>query len=75
MTTSCTFLQDGFCPKNSVRLEVVRDQISALWHLIIESQDTSLEGTTRSQAGASATLQDTVGHYSCSLASASVVNL
>lgn len=52
MPVSCPFLQDGFI-KNSIVFEAVRDQISALWHLIIESQDTRLEGTPGSQAGAS----------------------
>lgn len=52
MAVSCPFLQDGFIG-NTVGFEAVRDHISALWCLIMESQDTRLEGTPRSQAGAS----------------------
>lgn len=53
MARSCPSLQDGFYPENSVGFEVVRDQVSALWHLIIELYNTRLEETPRSGPGAS----------------------
>lgn len=61
MAVSCPFLQGGFI-ENSKGFEAVRDQISALWHLIIELQDTRLEGTPRSQAAANMQ-QDILGHF------------